>query len=74
VRAPIDGMLRGIVRDSTVVPAGVKLLEIDTRGRRAAWTGIDERGRTIAQATIRAIRLHASQPVMMDAAAGQYVS
>ena len=74
VRAPIDGILRGIVRNLTVVPAGVKLLEIDTRGRRAAWTGIDERGRAIAQATIRAIRLHASQRVMMDAAAGQYVS
>jgi xanthine dehydrogenase accessory factor len=72
VRAPIDGVLRGIVRDSTAVPAGVKLLEIDARGRRATWTGIDERGRAIAEATIIAVRLHASQRVMMDAAAGPY--
>ena len=32
VRAPFDGILRGIVRDGTEVPAGAKLLEIDSRG------------------------------------------
>jgi hypothetical protein len=55
VHAPIDGVLRGIVRDSTAVPAGAKLLEIDARGRGARWTGIDERGRSIAEATVKAI-------------------
>ncbi len=59
VRAPIDGVVRGIVRDSTSVPAGVKLLEIDPRGRAAKWTGIDDRGRSIAEATMTAIQLHA---------------
>jgi hypothetical protein len=58
VRAPRDGHLRGIVRDGSEVPAGVKLLEIDPRGRHAQWTGIDQRGRTIAQATLDAIRIH----------------
>jgi xanthine dehydrogenase accessory factor len=62
VHAPIDGVLRGIVRDSTAVAAGVKLLEIDARGRHASWTGIDERGRSIAEATITAIGLHDRQP------------
>jgi hypothetical protein len=55
VVAPIDGALRGIVRDDTWVPAGVKLLEVDPRGRAACWTGIDERGRRIALAVIEAI-------------------
>lgn len=55
IRAPFDGIVRGIVRDSTEVPAGVKLLEIDPRGRKARWTGIDERGRKIAMATMKAI-------------------
>ena len=55
IRAPFDGIVRGIVRDSTEVPAGVKLLEIDPRGREAQWTGIDERGRKIAMATMKAI-------------------
>jgi xanthine dehydrogenase accessory factor len=58
VRAPFDGILRGIVRDGTEVPAGVKLLEIDSRGRRASWTGTDDRGRLIANAVAEAISRH----------------
>ncbi len=58
VRAPFDGILRGIVRDGTEVPAGVKLLEIDSRGRKANWTGIDSRGQLIANAVAKAISLH----------------
>ena len=64
VRAPIDGVVRGIVRNSTSVPGGVKLLEIDPRGREARWTGIDDRGRSIAEATMRAVRLHAAERVV----------
>ncbi len=55
VTAPFDGVLRGVARDSTEVPAQVKLLEIDPRGRDARWTGLDERGRAIAEATMAAI-------------------
>lgn len=58
VRAPFDGILRGIVRDGTEVPSGVKLLEIDSRGRSAHWTGIDSRGQLIANAVAKAISLH----------------
>lgn len=55
VSAPIDGILRGLVRDDTEVPAGAKLIEIDPRSRwQARWTGIDDRGRTIAEAVARA--------------------
>jgi hypothetical protein len=64
VPAPIDGVLRGLLRDSTSVPAGVKLLEIDARVRDARWTGTDERGRAIAEATIKAIRLRELRPAM----------
>ena len=56
ILAPWDGIVRGIVRDGTAVPAGVKLLEIDPR-RQPGWTGIDERGRAIARATLNAITL-----------------
>lgn len=55
ILAPMDGILRGAVRDGTEVPAGVKLLEIDPRGRQARWTGIDERGAVIARAAAAAI-------------------
>ncbi|MBR1279363.1 xanthine dehydrogenase [Bradyrhizobium sp. AUGA SZCCT0283] len=62
VRAPFDGILRGIVRDGTEVPAGVKLLEIDSRGRKAHWTGLDSRGRLIANAVAKAISLQETTP------------
>jgi len=57
----MDGFLRGIARDATFVPQGVKLLEIDPRGRAANWTGSDQRGRAIAEATVRAIRIRATR-------------
>ena len=40
VLAPRDGLLRGIVRDGSEVPAGIKLLEITTR-KGPAPTSVD---------------------------------
>jgi hypothetical protein len=57
VRAPFDGVLRGVVRDGTEVPAGMKLLEMDPRGRRACWSGIDPRSEAIAKAVVKATEL-----------------
>lgn len=55
VTAPIDGILRGIARDESKISQGVKLIEIDPRGREARWTGTDDRGQAIAQATVLAV-------------------
>ncbi|OAE97133.1 xanthine dehydrogenase [Bradyrhizobium centrolobii] len=55
IRAPITGVLRGIVRDGSQVPTGVKLLEVDPRGRQACWTGMDERGRVIGCNVVAAV-------------------
>ena len=55
LHAPMDGFLRGVARDGASVPRGVKLVEIDPRGRAASWTGSDERGRLIAEATVKAV-------------------
>lgn len=63
VLAPRDGILRGIARDGSEVPAGVKLLEIDPRGRHAQWTGTDERGRAIANATTAAVKFHTAHRI-----------
>jgi xanthine dehydrogenase accessory factor len=57
VRAPFDGVLRGVIRDGTEVPAGVKLLEIDPRGRHATWSGIDARAQAIAKGARAALSL-----------------
>jgi len=67
IAAPRDGILRGIVRDGSEIPAGVKLVEIDPRGRHAQWTGIDERSRAIASATLVAVQRH----IACGAPAGQ---
>lgn len=62
IRAPFDGMVRGVVRDGTEVPAGVKLLEIDPRGRGADWTGLDARAHVIAKAVSRALSFRSVRP------------
>lgn len=74
VPAPVDGVLRGLVRDGTHITERVKLLEIDPRGAEACWTGTDERGRAIAAATVAAIRLHALRPAMTQGGAGLFWS
>lgn len=65
IRAPFDGTLRGIVRDNTEVPAGAKLLEVDPRGRRARWTGIDGRADIIAKAVVKAVTLDTADATQM---------
>jgi hypothetical protein len=57
ITAPLDGVLRGVARDGVQVPCGVKVLEIDPRGRSARWTGVDERSALVASAVSRAIRV-----------------
>lgn len=55
IAAPMDGVLRGLLRDDTEVPAETKLIEIDPRSRwQAQWSGIDDRGGAIARAVVRA--------------------
>ncbi|MGY8684391.1 xanthine dehydrogenase [Bradyrhizobium sp. UFLA05-153] len=55
VQAPIGGVLRGVVRDGARLREGVKLLEVDPRGRQSCWTGMDERGRAIGCSAVAAI-------------------
>jgi xanthine dehydrogenase accessory factor len=55
--APIDGVLRGIARDGTEMPKGVKLVEVDPRIYRRRQTFIEERPRLIAEATLRAVHV-----------------
>ncbi len=69
VHAPLDGFVRGVVRDGSFTPEGVKLLEMDPRGRAACWRGTDERGQVIARATFEAInRLKARQSAPSETA------
>jgi xanthine dehydrogenase accessory factor len=49
LRAPLDGILRGLVHDGVPVDAGAKVLEVDPRGDVAKVTGIGVRPARIAQ-------------------------
>ncbi|MDR3469049.1 MAG: xanthine dehydrogenase [Xanthobacteraceae bacterium] len=60
VQAPFDGLLRGVVRDDTEVPAGAKLFEVDPRGRLANATEFDPRIKTIADGALRALAIRES--------------
>lgn len=63
VAAPLDGVVRGMVRDGTEVPEQVKLLEIDPRGRAAQWSGLDIRALRLAEATCAALDRHRARPM-----------
>ncbi len=55
--APLDGILRGLVRDGVPVAAGAKVLEVDPRGDLSKVFGIGPRPRRIAEGVLAAIEL-----------------
>lgn len=56
VTAPLSGHLRGLVRDNILVPADLKLAEVDPAASGpASWEGIAERPRRIAEAVMDAL-------------------
>ena len=55
IRAEIDGVLRGLIRSGTPVTAGLKLGDIDPRGKREYCYTISEKARAIAGSVLEAI-------------------
>lgn len=62
VRAHLDGMLRGLIRPGTAVTAGLKLGDIDPRGRREYCDTISDKARAIAGAALEAVMRYCNQP------------
>jgi xanthine dehydrogenase accessory factor len=58
VRAPIDGILRGITHDGVHVRAGQKIVEVDPRGAPQVF-GLGERPVAIAHGVVSALGLEA---------------
>jgi xanthine dehydrogenase accessory factor len=56
IRAPLSGMLRGLVHDSAVVTEGAKVVEIDPRCDPSQVFGIGERPGRIADGVLDAVR------------------
>lgn len=57
LRAPLDGILRGLVHDGVPVGAGAKVLEVDPRGDPSKVFGIGPRPRRIAEGVLAAMAL-----------------
>ncbi|HKK99356.1 MAG TPA: selenium-dependent molybdenum cofactor biosynthesis protein YqeB [Desulfotignum sp.] len=55
VTAKIDGMIRGLIRNSTRVPAGCKIGDIDPRGTGVVHDTISEKARAVGGAVLEAI-------------------
>lgn len=47
VKATMDGMVRGMIRQDTIVPAGMKIGDIDPRGEQADYTTISDKANAI---------------------------
>ena len=57
VASAIDGLLRGLVADGVSIEAGIKVGDVDPRGRAVDPYRISEKGRAIAAGTLEAILL-----------------
>lgn len=62
LRAPLDGVLRGLTHDDVPVLVGTKIVEVDPRGRIEEVRGIGERPRRIAEGVLSAIRSWERRP------------
>jgi xanthine dehydrogenase accessory factor len=55
VKAPLDGLLRGLVNDDTVVERGRKMGDVDPRGLDIDPSTISDRGRAVAGGVLEAV-------------------
>ena len=62
VTAQLDGMLRGLIRPGTTVRAGLKLGDIDPRGKREYCDTISDKGRAIAGAVLEGVMRYLNKP------------
>ncbi len=61
LRAPLDGILRGLVHDGVPVAAGAKVVEVDPRGDLTKVYGIGPRPRRIAEGVLAAMHTVAGE-------------
>ncbi len=55
VRAPISGMIRGMIRNGMGIPANFKMGDVDPRGERADFKTISDKARAIAGSVLEAL-------------------
>ncbi|MBF0166705.1 MAG: EF2563 family selenium-dependent molybdenum hydroxylase system protein [Alphaproteobacteria bacterium] len=61
VTAPLEGILRGLIRSGTLVSKGLKIGDIDPRGDVAYCHTISDKARAIAGSVLEAVLSHANR-------------
>ena len=64
VKAPLDGVVRGLIAEGMEVSEGLKIGDIDPRGIREACFTISDKARTIGEAVLEAIRVIKSRTLI----------
>ncbi len=62
VAARVDGVLRGLIRAGTEIPAGLKVGDIDPRGVSESCYTISDKARAIAGSALEAVLRHYNHP------------
>ncbi|OGA34694.1 MAG: hypothetical protein A3F75_14320 [Betaproteobacteria bacterium RIFCSPLOWO2_12_FULL_64_23] len=62
VTARVDGMLRGLIPSGTAVTTGLKLGDIDPRGKQEHCDTISDKARAIAGAVLEGVMRHCNKP------------
>jgi xanthine dehydrogenase accessory factor len=63
VEAQVDGVLRGLIRPGTEIPAGLKVGDVDPRGDPAYCATISDKARAISGSVLECVMRHANAPV-----------
>lgn len=61
IRAPFDGVVRGLIAPGAAVPAGIKIGDVDPRGDVAACFTISEKALAIGGGVVEAVLTYLSQ-------------
>ena len=62
VIAGLDGILRGLIRNGSEIPAGLKLGDIDPRGKSEYCSTISDKARAIAGSVLEGVMRHLNTP------------
>ncbi len=62
VASPLGGVLRGLIRPSLHVPAGMKIADVDPRGDRAHCFSISDKARAVAGGVLEAVLAFGARP------------
>lgn len=63
IRAPLSGMVRGLLNDGLVVDTGFKIGDIDPRGEKADYNSVSDKARAIGGGVLEALMTLMNQSV-----------